>query len=155
MAANTTSNNPFASYIPQRQPEAPDPNDSTHQADTEVYEASVRSFTRNINSPPPAYFPPRNTQRDVEANLPPPYERSRDRSTYTDSVPLQNLRPLDGPIPTSPLAVENTNTILNENPKYQARKKGSVCLWIVFFMIGIVGGAIATIIWLVSARNQL
>ncbi|KAK9385244.1 hypothetical protein V1515DRAFT_588506 [Lipomyces mesembrius] len=154
MATNTTSNDAFVRVISQRHTEAPDANDSTQQADTEAYEASVRSFTRNINSPPPAYFPPRNTQRDVEVNLPPPYERSRDRSTYTDNVPLQNLRTLDGLIPTSALAVENTETTLNENPKYEAKKKGRVCLWIVFFMIGIVGGAIAMIIWLVSAKNQ-
>ncbi|KAK9367575.1 hypothetical protein V1509DRAFT_640632 [Lipomyces kononenkoae] len=92
--------------------------------------------TRNIISPPPAYFPSR-PQNALGADSPPPYEPRRDRSTYTDNVPLQDLRPLHGldPSPVTTVTDNDTEAVLNEPAKAQKKMSRRACTWAVIFTV--------------------
>ncbi|KAK9322182.1 hypothetical protein V1517DRAFT_339105 [Lipomyces orientalis] len=171
MTTNTfSSNNPFARYTVQQLSEETAETLPEQQVNIETYSRSHTLLERNIASPPPAYFPRTNIQHDLEANSPPPYEPSRDRPAYTDNVPLQNLRPLNGlgshpspppqtlqpfdglsPHPTPTLEAATSS----ESPKDQeTAKKGVTHVWVTFFAVGIVAAGLAIIPFILQAEKN-
>ncbi|KAK9314299.1 hypothetical protein V1522DRAFT_452656 [Lipomyces starkeyi] len=153
-------NNPFTGRRVHQQPIAAASNSSVQQQiDTE---RGAASSIANIDSPPPAYIPAWQTQRDLEANIPPAYEPVRDRSTYTDNVPLQDLRPVDGlrPLATATSIGNDDATLFDySKPKFSVwdqstTKKGMAYTLVVFFAISAVLTLIGMIPLLMSASHR-
>ncbi|KAK9238786.1 hypothetical protein V1525DRAFT_455503 [Lipomyces kononenkoae] len=152
MAANAMlSNSPFATYGQEQQSETTEENGSPQRrADWQT----ISSRPGNINRPPPAYFPSRNTQTDPGVDSPPPYEPRRDRPTYTDNVRLQDLRPLRGldAIPVATTLTDNdTEAGLSDHPKVRKRISRRAWGWIVIFTILGVGLIVVLIMLLGKA----
>ncbi|KAK9484678.1 hypothetical protein V1527DRAFT_483683 [Lipomyces starkeyi] len=157
-----SGNNSLTGRRVHQQPTAGASNASVQQPiDTEE---GAASSIANVDSPPPAYFPAWQMQRDLEANIPPAYEPVRDRSTFTDNVPLQDLRPVDG---LRPLATATSIGIGNDDatlfdyskPKFSVwdqstTKKGMAYTVVVFFAIGGVLTLISMIPLLMSASHR-
>ncbi|KAK9353157.1 hypothetical protein V1523DRAFT_396771 [Lipomyces doorenjongii] len=153
-------NNPFTGCRVEQQPIAAASNASMQQQS--YPEQGAASSIANIDSPPPAYIPARQTQRDLEANIPPAYEPVRDRSAYTDNVPLQDLRRVDGlrPVATTTSAGNDDETLFDySKPKFTiwdktTTKKGMAYTLLVFFAISAVFTVIGMIPLMISASHR-
>ncbi|KAK9390125.1 hypothetical protein V1515DRAFT_577703 [Lipomyces mesembrius] len=150
--------NPFTGCSVQQQPIAAASKSSMRQQIDPEHNAA--SSIANLDSPPPAYIPAR--QRDLEANIPPPYEPVRDRFTYTDNVPLQELRPVDGlrPLATAASAGNDDETLFDySKPRFAiwdktTTKKGMAYTLLVFFAISAVFTVIGMIPLMISASHR-
>ncbi|KAK9323876.1 hypothetical protein V1517DRAFT_306691 [Lipomyces orientalis] len=126
-------------------------------------ETGAGSLASNIHGPPPAYLPARQRQLDLEANILPPYEAARDGPAYTDNVPLQNLRRVDGLSRQATAASDYTNDdgTFYENSKQRrsvwdatTTKKGMVTTLAIFFAISAVFTVIGLTPMMVKASKN-
>ncbi|KAJ8104313.1 hypothetical protein POJ06DRAFT_272928 [Lipomyces tetrasporus] len=132
-------------------------------ATAEGPETGAGSLASNIHSPPPAYIPARQGQSDLEANFPPPYAAVRYGTAYTDNLPLQNLRPVDGLSRQATTVSTDTNDdgTLYQNPKQRrsvwdatTTRKGMATTLGIFFAISAVFTVIGLTPMMVKASKS-